>query len=100
MLLDKVTPEALMTFFWVGASLVAFALAVWSLVDRIKKHSQWRHDVDDELARGNKRVNNLEEGNRAICRGILALLSHEINGNSVEKLKDAQNGITDFLIDR
>ena len=30
--MDKVTPEALITFLWVGAALVAFALAVWALV--------------------------------------------------------------------
>ena len=80
--MDKVTPEALTTFLWVGAALVAFALAVWSLVDKIKKHSQWRHDVDDELSRSKKRVDSLEEGNRVVCRGILALLSHEINNST------------------
>ena len=98
--MDKVTPEALTTFLWVSAAIVAFTLAVWSLVDRIKKHSQWKNDVDDALSRGGKRVDSLEEGNRVVCRGILALLSHEINGNSVEKLKDAQAGITDFLINK
>ncbi len=98
--MDKVTPEALMTFLWVGAALVAFTLAVWSLVEKIKKRSQWRDDVDAKLATDKKRLDGQEEGQRVICRGILALLSHEINGNSVEKLKDAQKGITDYLIEK
>lgn len=98
--MDKVTPEALTTFLWVGAALVAFTLAVWSLVEKIKKRSQWRDDVDAKLATDKKRLDGQEEGQRVICRGILALLSHEINGNSVEKLKDAQKGITDYLIEK
>lgn len=35
-----------------------------------------------------------------MCRGMLALLNHEITGNSIDKLKDAQADMTDFLIQR
>ena len=100
MRLDKVTPEALTTFLWVGAALVAFALATWTLVERIKKASEWRQNIDTKLGRDKSRIDSLEDGQKAICRGILALLSHEINGNSVDKLRSAQNDITDFLIEK
>ena len=43
---------------------------------------------------------DLEEGNRVICRGILAMLSHEINGNSKDKLISSQQEITNYLIER
>ena len=98
--MDKVTPEALMTFLWVGAALVAFALAVWALVDRIKKQAEWKNEVNAKLSKDKGRIDGLEEGQKVICRGILALLSHEINGNSVDKLKNAQQGITDYLIEK
>ena len=98
--MDKVTPEALITFLWVGAALVAFALAVWALVDRIKKQSEWKNEVNAKLSKDKGRIDGLEEGQKVICRGILALLSHEINGNSVDKLKNAQQGITDYLIEK
>lgn len=98
--MDKVTPEALTTFLWVGAALVAFAIAIWTLVDKIKKAGQWREQTRLMLDRDKRRINNLEDGQKAICRGILALLSHEINGNSTEKLKDAQADITNYLIER
>lgn len=98
--MDKVTPEALTTFLWVGAALVAFTLAVWTLVEKIKKRSQWRDDVDAKLAASKNRLDAQDEGQRVICRALLAMLSHEINGNSVEKLKNAQQGITDYLIER
>lgn len=45
-------------------------------------------------------LSEIEEGNKVLCRGILALLSHEINGNSDDKLRASQVEITNYLIDR
>lgn len=53
-----------------------------------------------ELNEHRKRMDSMETGQRAICRGVLALLSHEINGNSTDKLKEAQTGISNYLIDK
>ena len=105
--MDKLTPEAIITFLWVLSALVVFTLAVWNLVDKIKnarKPSEdiaaWRRDVDAKLNRDDQRIKALDEGQRAMCRGMLALLNHEITGNSVDKLKTAQTSLTEFLIDR
>jgi hypothetical protein len=98
--LDKVTPDNIMTVLWVGAALVAFELSVWTLVDKIKKAAEWKRDMNRKLDSDNKRIESLEEGNKAICRGVLALLSHEINGNSVDKLTSARDGLTEYLIER
>lgn len=38
-------------------------------------------------------------GQKAQCRGILALLNHEITGNSVDKLKKAKEKMEDYLLD-
>lgn len=35
--MDKLTPDALITFLWVGAALIAFTLSIWALVEKIKK---------------------------------------------------------------
>ena len=41
------------------------------------------------------------EGSRGIVvRDGMILLSHEINGNSTDKLRDAQTDINNFLIDK
>lgn len=45
------------------------------------------------------RVKKLEEGNKALCHGIFALLNHEVTGNSVDKLKKAEIGMKNYLID-
>ena len=69
----------------------------------LKPHNDmesWRRDVDTKLTSDNNRLNDLEAGNKVICRGILAMLSHEINGNSNDKLLASQKEITDYLINR
>ncbi len=60
----------------------------------------WRSKVDRFLVNDQQRLENMEAANKVICRGILALLSHEINGNSIDKLKSSQAEITDYLIER
>ena len=61
---------------------------------------KWRQDVDQKLTNDNDRLEVLEVGNRVICRGILAMLSHELNGNSTDKLIASQTEITNYLIDK
>ena len=60
----------------------------------------WQNGVDDKLKNDNKRLETLEEGNRVICRGIMALLSHEINGNSDDRLRKSLDEIQEYLLDK
>ena len=91
------------------AAFIAFVVALYTGVKYLKKElkeaiTEMLEDefksVDEKLDKDNKRLNELEESNKVICRGILALLSHEINGNSNDKLIASQREITDYLIDR
>ena len=58
------------------------------------------NDHEERLDRNDKRLNDLEEANRIIMRGLMALMSHEINGNSDEKLRASYDEMQQFLIDR
>ena len=105
--MDKITPDMLMTFLIVAAALIAFVVLVWNLADKIKaarkpkeELTEWQRSTDEKLKNDNERLKILEDGNKVICRGILALLSHEVNGNSADKLKASQQEITNYLIDR
>ena len=105
--MDKITPDMVMTFLIVAAALVGFVLAVWTLADKIKaarkphdELSQWQRDTDDKLKNDNKRLEALEAGNKVTLRGINALISHELNGNSNDKLKQSQQEILNYLIER
>lgn len=66
-------------------------------VDDLKK---WQTEVDDKLKKDNDRLKTLEDGNRVICRGIMALLSHEVNGNSDDKLKKSLDEIQEYLLEK
>lgn len=62
--------------------------------------ASWRRETDRKLAEDKKRLDSIEDGNKVMTRGILALISHEINGNSIDKLTRSQQEITDYLIER
>ena len=64
-----------------------------TLEDAVKDH-------DNKLKRNHERLNELEDSNRVIMRALMALLSHEISGNSDEKLKASLDEIQKFLIEK
>lgn len=55
---------------------------------------------EERLKRDYDRLNELENGNRIMMRAQMAMLSHEINGNSDDKLRFSYDEIQQFLIDR
>lgn len=46
------------------------------------------------------RVDRLDNDTKALLHGMSALLSHEVNGNSIDKLTKAQTATNNYLIDR
>lgn len=65
-------------------------------LDEVEKRLD-RHD--DILQKDNRRLENIENGNRYTQRALLALLSHGIDGNEVEAMKKAKDELTNFLIE-
>jgi hypothetical protein len=57
-------------------------------------------DHSEKLKNDHERITQLEESNRIIMRALMAVMSHEVNGNSTEKLQSSMNEIQDFLIAR
>lgn len=64
-------------------------------------------EANQRFDRDNRRLNALESqsddisrGIRALARASLAHLQHDITGNHVETLKDAEAMITNYLTDR
>ena len=105
--MDKLTPEAIVTFLWVLAALVAFSLGVWGLIDKIKaarmpaqKAAEWRALTDAKLKADKERIDNLESGQKAICKGVLALLNHELHNGNNDEMEHAQAGINEYLISK
>ena len=65
-------------------------------LDELEKRLN-RHD--EILAKDDRRLENIETGNRYTQRALLALLSHGIDGNEVEAMKKAKEELTNFLIE-
>ena len=47
-----------------------------------------------------KRITDIEKGNKVTQKAILELLKHSIDGNNVEGLKKAEKDLSDYLIDK
>lgn len=50
------------------------------------------------LNNDNKRLKSLEDGHRVEQQALLALLSHALNGNDIDSLKDAKTKLENYLI--
>ncbi len=105
--MENITLIQLKDFAIVALAISGSIVLLGNLVKTIKEWRKpqtdlrnWQQSVDDRLKNDNERLKAMEDGNKVICRGILALLSHEINGNSIDKLKSSQAEMTDYLIDR
>ena len=55
---------------------------------------------EEKLGKDHERLTELEDSNRIIMRALMAMLSHEINGNSDEKLREAFDEIQKYLIEK
>ncbi len=105
--MENITIVQVKDFAIVLLALAGVVVLIGNLIRTIKEwhkphedFDQWRRSVDTRLQNDHERLESMEKGNKVICRGILALLSHEINGNSTDKLKASQVEMTDYLIER
>lgn len=98
--MDNVTPDMFRNFLIVAAALVGFILLIWQLVDKVKNASKPARELAEWRKKTDKRLDDTENGQRVTLRGISALISHEINGNSDEKLRQSQEEILNYLIER
>ena len=106
-MMENLTMIQLRDFAIVAIAIMGFIVLVGNVVKVIKEwrkpgmsEAEWRRDVDQKLGSDNKRIASLENGNKVICKALIAMLSHEINGNSTEKLKKAMSDLQDYLIER
>ena len=93
-----------MTFLVVAAALIAFIMLIWNLIDKIRAArkpkddlARWQGEVTGKLKSDKEKIEYLEEGQGVMLRGINAIISHELNGNSVQSLKDSQQEILNYL---
>lgn len=71
-----------------------------ALVQRIEKLEKKQEQHDEYFNRDLRRIEVLEEGNRVTQKALLALMSHALDGNDVERLRKAKDDLNEYLINR
>lgn len=93
----------------------AGVLTLYNLIDKIVNTVKaTKNPIDDlkrrveELERKNeeiypkydKKILEIESGNRVTQKALLELLKHSIDGNNIDGLKDAEKELAQFLINK
>lgn len=104
--MGELTLAQIKDFTIVLLALMAFIVLIGNVIKTLRDWKKpkddiekWRQEVDIKLDNDNRRIGHLEEGNKVKCKALMALLSHEINGNSSEKLQKALSDLNDYLIE-
>lgn len=89
-------------------SAITAIVAVWKLAKTPRDVLETRlTDIERKLAKHDElldkdknKIDTIEEGNRVVQKGLLALLAHGIDGNSVEAMVEARDDLQKYLINR
>lgn len=54
--------------------------------------------VERKLENDKIQIEDAKECNHVLTKGMLALLEHGINGNNIDQMRDAKNGVEAYLI--
>ena len=93
-------------FLIVLLAIMAFVVLLGNVIKTIKdwikpgqSAQSWREEMDDSMKENTDKIKKIEDGNRAIMKALVAILNHEINGNSKDKLQKALSDLNEYLID-
>ena len=102
--MSGVTPDQLMTTVSVLLAIFAAIVTVDKVFDIVKK---WRspsvavikqlNDMQRRQDEDEKAIKGLQEGQQALCSGIMALLDHELHNGNTEQMQNARDGIMSYL---
>lgn len=99
---------------WIAAAIVLLANAAGKIAaiiqaakapnvqqnDRLDALEKEMEQVQQYLANDKKHLDSLDDGNRITQRALLALLSHGLDGNSIEQMEAAKAALEEHLINR
>ena len=67
---------------------------------RIEELEGRMEEVEAKLGKDKQALANIQEGNHAMYRALLALLDHGIDGNNIKQMQDAKTELQEHLINR
>ena len=69
-------------------------------VERITSLETRTEQIEKHLDNDNKRLQEIEKGNRITQQSILALMRHAIDGNNIDQLREAESHMQEYLIQK
>ena len=108
--MEAVTLVQIRDFVIVLVALCGFIILLGNVVKTVREWkkpadearddaNQWRTEMDESMKDNTERIKKVEDGNKIIMKALMAIMNHEINGNSVDKLQKALGELNDYLID-
>ena len=85
---------------WLLKIIKAFRAPEESQNNRSKKVEEELEKHAGFLDNDKQRLDAIEEGQRVTQRALLALLSHGIDGNDIDAMKDSKKELQNYLIKR
>lgn len=106
--------EVMQMILWVCGAIVTISASITVIVkvwqkskepetlqnERISALEKKVERFEQLFDNDNKRLIELEKGNRVMQQAMLALLSHALNGNDVDSLKKAKQNLENYLISK
>ena len=68
--------------------------------ERITSLETRTDQIEKHLDNDNKRLQEIEKGNRITQQSILALMRHAIDGNNLVQLREAESNMQEYLIQK
>ena len=70
------------------------------VAEQVAEHERKLEKHTEYLDSDNRRLKEMEETNKLIMRGVMGIMTHEIDGNHTEQLKQTRDEMQDYLINR
>ena len=111
---DTAITFTLADFLWLCGALCTIAAAIAVLYKALAKvqepevvQNKRLDELENKISkfeayfdRDKRRLDSLDEGNRVTQQALLALMSHAINGNDIDKLSRAKDDLESYLINK
>ena len=101
--MEQITLVQIRDFGIVFLAILAFIVLIGNVVKTVKEWvspgRSWKAEMDESMKDNTERIKSLEDGNRLVMKALVAIMNHEINGNSIDKLQKALGELNDYLID-
>ena len=71
-----------------------------TLENRVTEIERKMSRYDDMFGRDKARLDSFDESNRIILKSLLAIIKHDLDGNNVEALKQAQDDLQNYMLSK